>query len=279
MHIFLSGGHWMNTGLKNKHVLITGASGGIGLELTSLFLSEGSRVTAAYHHSPAELKRIGREWPKQMIAVSADIRDEAQVKSLFEQANASFGRADVLIANAGIANLEEAPVHRMELKQWENTLAVNLTGTFLSAKYFFQNLESYHGDYASLVLVGSTAGVFGEAWFCDYATSKAAMHGLLMSLKNEIVHLAPKGRVNLVNPGWTITPMSQDTLKDPKKVRRILQTIPMRKTAVPADVANAILFLASDVMSGHVSGQAITVAGGMEGRVLFAPEEIRLPGA
>jgi NAD(P)-dependent dehydrogenase (short-subunit alcohol dehydrogenase family) len=212
-----------------------------------------------------------------MMTVSTDLRDESQVRSLFEQANASFGRIDVLVANAGIANHAEAPVHKMDLKQWENTLAVNLTGTFLSAKYFFRNLERYPGEYASLVLVGSTAGVFGEAWFCDYSTSKAAMYGLLMSLKNEIVHLAPKGRVNLVNPGWTLTPMSEDTLKDSKKVRRILQTIPMRKTAVPSDIANAILFLSSDIMSGHVSGQAITVAGGMEGRVLFTPEEIRVP--
>ncbi len=268
----------MDTGLKNKHTLITGASGGIGIEVTKSFLREGSKVTAAYHQSSVELKRIGREWSKQMMTASADLKDEAQVRSLFEQANASFGRVDVLVANAGIANHEEAPVHKMDLKQWENTLAVNLTGTFLSAKYFFQNLERYPGDYASLVLVGSTAGIFGEAWFCDYSTSKAAMYGLLMSLKNEIVHLAPKGRVNLVNPGWTLTPMSEDTLKDSKKVRRILQTIPMRKTAVPSDVANAILFLSSDAMSGHVSGQAITVAGGMEGRVLFTPEEIRVPG-
>ena len=268
----------MDTGLKGKHVLLTGASGGIGIEIARLFLREGSMLTAAYHQSPAELKRIGREWPKQMIAVSADVRDEGQVKSLFEQANAAFGRVDVVIANAGIANHTEAPVHKMDLNQWENTLAVNLTGTFLSSKYFFQNLERYPGEYAALVLVGSTAGVFGEARFCDYSTSKAAMYGLLMSLKNEIVHLAPKGRVNLVNPGWTLTSMSEDTLKDSKKVRRILQTIPMRKTAVPADVAHAILFLSSDFMSGHVSGQAITVAGGMEGRVLFAPEEIRVPG-
>lgn len=266
----------METGLKNKHVLITGASGGIGVELTKLFLNEGSRVTAAYHRSTTGLKRIVHDWQRQAIMVAADIRSEAEVKSLFEQANTAFGRVDVLVANAGIANLEKAPIHEMDLKQWENTLAVNLTGTFLSAKHFFQNLERYRGECASLILVGSTAGLFGEAWFCDYSTSKAAMYGLLMSLKNEIVYLAPKGRVNLVNPGWTLTPMSEDTLKDSKKIKRILQTIPMRKTAVPADIANAILFLSSDILSGHISGQSITIAGGMEGRVLFAPEEIHL---
>lgn len=95
-----------------------------------------------------------------------------------------------------------------------------------------------------------------------------------MSLKNEIVHLAPKGRVNLVNPGWTMTPMAEEALTDRDMTKRILQTIPMRKTAVPKDIAGAILYLASDVLAGHVSGQTITVAGGMEGRVLFTLDEI-----
>jgi NAD(P)-dependent dehydrogenase (short-subunit alcohol dehydrogenase family) len=100
------------------------------------------------------------------------------------------------------------------------------------------------------------------------------MHGMMMSLKNEIVHLAPLGRVNLVNPGWTLTPMAEKALTDKDMVKRILQTIPMRKTAVSEDIAGAILYLASDNLAGHVSGQTITVAGGMEGRVLFTPDEI-----
>ncbi len=153
---------------------------------------------------------------------------------------------------------------------------MNLTGTFLCVKYFFRNLERYRGESASLVMTGSTAGLFGEAWYSDYSASKAGMHGLLMSLKNEIVHLAPKGRVNLVNPGWTLTPMAEGALKDKAMVTRILQTIPMRKTGQPEDIANAILYLASDKLAGHVSGQTITVAGGMEGRLLYTPEEIDL---
>jgi len=169
---------------------------------------------------------------------------------------------------------EGKAIQEMTLDQWERTLRVNLTGTFLCSKYFFANLEKYSGNTASLILVGSTAGVFGEAWYVDYATSKAAMHGMMMSLKNEIVHLAPKGRVNIVHPGWTMTRMAEEALTDKDMTRRILQTIPMRKTAVPEDIAGAILYLASDKLAGHVSGQTITVAGGMEGRVLFTQEEI-----
>jgi len=95
-----------------------------------------------------------------------------------------------------------------------------------------------------------------------------------MALKNEIVGLAVRGRVNLVNPGWTVTPMTEKDLSNKADVSRILQTIPLRKVATPSDIAHAIMYLSSDKLAGHVSGQTITVAGGMEGRVLFSREEI-----
>ncbi|UCE11480.1 MAG: SDR family oxidoreductase [Candidatus Thorarchaeota archaeon] len=259
----------LETGLHKKHVVLTGASGGIGTELTRLLLDEGANVTGSFYSSKRELAELLSQYPDQLSVVKTDIREEADVKGLFVRANDAFGRADVLVANAAIANLEEKPIHEMSLNQWTNTLSINLTGTFLSAKHFFSNLQEYPGEDASLILVGSTAGHFGEAWFADYATSKAALYGLLMSLKNEIVHLAPRGRVNLVNPGWTMTKMAEEALMDPEKVKRIHQTIPMRKTALPADIAHVILFLVSDYLSGHISGQAITVSGGMEGRVLY----------
>jgi NAD(P)-dependent dehydrogenase (short-subunit alcohol dehydrogenase family) len=264
----------METGLTNRHVVITGASGGIGLETAKLLLSEGASVTGTYNTSKHNLETLKTSWPDRFLMVKADQTKESDVKDLFEAANKRFGRVDVLVANAGIANADGIAIQDMSLEQWERTISINLTGTFLCVKYFFANLERYKADYASLILIGSTAGYFGEAWFSDYSTSKAGMHGLLMSLKNEIVHLASKGRVNLVNPGWTFTPMAEEALTDKDMVTRILQTIPMRKTALPQDIAGAILYLASDRLAGHVSGQTINVAGGMEGRVLFASEEI-----
>jgi NAD(P)-dependent dehydrogenase (short-subunit alcohol dehydrogenase family) len=264
----------MDPGLSDKHVVITGASGGIGLVTAQLFLLEGANVTGTYNTSEHSLEPLKNSWPDQFLMVKTDQTKESDVKVLFDTANREFGRVDVLVANAGIANAEGKAIQDMSLKQWKKTISINLTGTFLCAKYFFANLERFKADYASLILIGSTAGYFGEAWYSDYSTSKAGMHGLLMSLKNEIVHLAPKGRVNLVNPGWTLTPMAEETLTDKAMVTRILQTIPMRKTAVPQDIAGAILYLASDRLAGHVSGQTINVAGGMEGRVLFTPGEI-----
>jgi NAD(P)-dependent dehydrogenase (short-subunit alcohol dehydrogenase family) len=220
------------------------------------------------------LETLEDQYPTQLNLVKTDIRDEDSVKELFSKANSKFGRVDATVANAGIANHEGVGVHEMSLDQWNETLSVNLTGAFLTAKYFFQNLQKYPSDDASLILVGSTAGFFGEAWYSDYSTSKAGMHGLLRTLKNEIVHVASRGRVNLVNPGWTVTPMAEGAVSDPIMLTRITQTIPLRKVASPEDIANIIMFLSSDFVSGHISGQTINVAGGMEGRVLFTPEDV-----
>jgi len=204
----------MDVGLSGKHVIITGASGGIGIETAKMFLSEGARVTGTYNRSMKDLESLRKTWSDQLLIVKTDQTKESDVEVLFEKATERFGRVDILVANAGIANHEGTAIQDMSLEQWETTLSVNLTGAFLCAKHFFVNLEKNTGDSASLILIGSTAGFFGEAWYSDYSTSKAGMHGLLMSLKNEIVHIAPKGRVNLVNPGWTLTPMAEEALED-----------------------------------------------------------------
>jgi 3-oxoacyl-[acyl-carrier protein] reductase len=118
------------------------------------------------------------------------------------------------------------------------------------------------------VLVGSTAGVFGEAGHADYAAAKAAIQvGLVRSLKNEIVRAAPAARVNAVAPGWTESPLTRG-LVDEEAVLRVSRTMPLRKVATPEDVAHQVVVLASDRLSGHVTGEVIAVAGGMEGRVL-----------
>ncbi|MHA1481358.1 MAG: SDR family NAD(P)-dependent oxidoreductase, partial [Candidatus Thorarchaeota archaeon] len=245
----------MDIGFQGKHVVVTGASSGIGFDTTSLFLTEGAKVTACYNSEQRHLATLSESYPERLNVVKVDVRIESEVESLFTKANAVFGRVDVTVANAGIANHEGVAVHEMSKEQWQNTLAVNLTGVFLCAKHFFANLKKYPKDDASLVLVGSTAGVFGEAWYCDYSASKAGLRGLLMSLKNEIVHLAQRGRVNLVNPGWTLTPMAEGALSDKAMLSRIIQTIPLRKVAIPSDITHAILYISSDKLAGHVSGQ------------------------
>ena len=142
----------------------------------------------------------------------------------------------------------------------------NLTTTFLVARAFLR--EVARNGHGSLVLVGSTAGNYGEAGHADYAAAKSAVTGgLLLSLKNEIARIAPLGRVNAVAPGWTESPMTRG-LVDPEQVRAVSRTMALRKVAQPEDVAAQVVVLASDTLSGHVTGQVVTVAGGMEGRTI-----------
>src|SRR5213079_1123103 len=105
------------------------------------------------------------------------------------------------------------------------------------------------------------------------AAKSAIVYGLLFSLKNEIVRIAPRGRVNAVCPGWTESPMTRTSLDDPGLVRRATRTMALRKVARPEDVARQVVALASDEISGHVTGQVVTVAGGMEGRLLHPDGE------
>jgi 3-oxoacyl-[acyl-carrier protein] reductase len=155
----------------------------------------------------------------------------------------------------------------LPLDRWEETLRLNLTATFLTARGFLRSVQ--RTGRGSLVLVGSTAGVFGEAGHADYAAAKAAVtYGLLLSLKNEVVRVAPNARVNCVCPGWTKTPMARAEVDDPATVDRVTRTMALRKVATAEDVARQVVVLTSDELSGHVTGQVVAVAGGMEGRTI-----------
>ena len=248
----------METGLRGKRVLVTGASGGIGSACARAFASEGAEVVAHYHRGRKRAEALG-----EVQLAQADLTVEEEVERLFKEA----GDLDVCAAVAGIWPSEDVPVWELPLARWERTLRENLTITFLTARGFLRGLA--RRGRGSLVLVGSTAGIFGEAGHADYAAAKSAVvHGLLLSLKNEVVRVAPFARVNAVCPGWTASPMTRRELDDPALVERVTRTMALRKVAAPEDVARQVVTLASDEISGHVTGQVVVVAGGMEGRTL-----------
>src|SRR5947208_12313494 len=245
----------MDTGLAGKRVLVTGASGGIGGACARAFAAEGAEVVAHYHRGRERAEALG-----DVQVVGADLTQQDEVDRMFSEA----GRLDICAAVAGVWPSDDVPVWELSLERWRATLDANLTATFLTARGFLRELE---GDGA-LILVGSTAGSFGEAGHADYAASKSAiLVGLLLSLKNEVVRRNPLARVNAVAPGWTESPMTRGHVSE-EQVLRLSRTMALRKVAQPADVAAQVVALASPVISGHVTGQIVTVAGGMEGRVV-----------
>ena len=255
----------MDSGLAGKGVVVTGASGGIGAACARLFAAEGAQVLVHYHRGEERARALAAQLGGAAVA-QADLTVEADVERLFAEARAALGSVDVCAAVAGVWPADDVPVWELSLERWEETLRQNLTATFLTARGFLREVAcSGHG---SLVLVGSTAGRFGEAGHADYAAAKSALQGgLLLSLKNEVTRIAPLARVNAVAPGWTESPMTRG-LVDDEAVRRISRTMALRRVAQAEDVAAQVVVLASDVLSGHVTGQLVTVAGGMEGRTV-----------
>ena len=255
----------MEAGLAGKGVVVTGGSGGIGSAVARAFAAEGAHVVVHYRTGRERAEALAAELPGA-YALGADLTVESEVEALFAAARDALGRVDICAAVAGVWPRDDEPVWSLPLERWEATLRANLTATFLTAKHYLREVErSGHG---SLVLVGSTAGRFGEAGHADYAAAKSALQGgLLLSLKNEIVRIAPRGRVNAVAPGWTYSPMTRGAL-DQEVVDGVTRTMALRKVAVADDIARAVVVLASDELSGHVTGELVTVAGGMEGRTL-----------
>jgi 3-oxoacyl-[acyl-carrier protein] reductase len=249
----------MDAGLGGKRVLVTGASGGIGSACARAFAAEGAEVVVHYHRGRERAEALAAELGDALV-VGADLTREDEVDRLFADA----GRLDACAAVAGAWPSEDLPVWELPLERWRDTLDANLTATFLTARGFLRQLETD----GALVLVGSTAGIFGEAGHADYAAAKTAiLGGLLLSLKNEVVRKNPRARVNAVAPGWTESPMTRGHVSE-EQVRRVSRTMALRKVAQPEDVARQVVVLASPELSGHVSGQVVTVAGGMEGRVV-----------
>ena len=249
--------HAVDTGLSGKRVLVTGASGGIGGACARAFMAEGCEVVAHYHRGRERAEALGAT-----VVLGADLRVEEEVERLFSEA----GELDVCATVAGIWPSEDVPVWELPLARWEETLRANLTASFLTARGFLRGVASR--GHGSLVLVGSTAGLVGEAGHADYAAAKSAiLQGLLLSLKNEVVRVAPGARVNAVAPGWTESPMTRESLDD-ETLARVTRTMALKEVAQPEDVARQVVVLASDELSGHVTGQVVTVAGGMEGRVI-----------
>ncbi len=270
----------MDLGLADKVVWITGASGVIGRALAEAFAAEGALLALHGSRRIDELARwIARQsWAERALLVPADVRVEAELQAATRRILERFGRIDVGLVNAGAWPPEERLLDAIPAERLRETIEVNLFGALHTARAFLGALRKSgprpDGDGSVLVFTGSTAGRFGERGHADYAAAKSALVGLVQTLKNEIVRLDPYGRVNLVQPGWTIGHLPRPALADDEAVRRVTRTMALRQLARATDVARTVVWLSSPAASRHTSGEVVTVAGGMEGRLLWEPGEV-----
>ena len=267
----------MDLQLSGKTAFITGASGGIGRALARAFADEGCNLVLHANSNLAWLREfIGKhEWKDRAIAVPADVTDASAVQAAMDAGVRHFGRVDICVANAGRWPKPDELLSELSVERFVETINVNLLGAAWTARAFMRQLkprDDQHG--AALTFIGSTAGRHGEPMHSDYSASKAGMYGLVRSLKSEVVKLDPFARVNMVEPGWTVTEMAREALDQPGKIAHILKTTSLRQLARSADIARAVLMLSSPALSRHISGEVITVAGGMEGRTLWPEADI-----
>lgn len=265
----------MDLGLKGKTAFVTGASGGIGRAIAEAVAAEGCNVICHAFRGGKTLRAwlAKQTWKDRALAVEADARRPAELEGAWGAARERFKRIDICVANAGArpsasARLDEAGEERIR-----ETIESSLLVSVWTARAFMASLARTGADGSALLFIGSTAAVFGERGYADYATAKAGLAGLMMTLKNEIVALDPRGRVNLLVPGWTATHVDRPEIDNLDLLRRVAQTMPLRQIARADDIAKAAVWLCSPA-ARHVSGQSLAVAGGMEGRVLWQPGDI-----
>jgi 3-oxoacyl-[acyl-carrier protein] reductase len=244
--------------LNEKVVLITGGSRGIGAALARGFADEGAKVAITYRTSKRDAQACARrirERGGECLILHTAVEKLKSVRKTIKRVVEVFGRVDVLVNNAGI--WKEAAIGRMTEKQWDETMAVNLKGTFLFCNEIVPIMKKQ--CCGKIINISSTAGQRGEPFHSHYAASKG---GVIAFTKSIAVELAAYGiNVNSVSPGWIETDMTRSTLSDPSIRSEIDKGIPRGRVGSPDDIVGAVLFLAGDA-SKHIIGTTINVNGG-----------------
>lgn len=244
--------------LTGKVLLITGGSRGIGAATALLFARAGADVAITYRGSDSKAKEVQNEigkLGKKCQTYKGDISKKDIVKTIVRDVQKEFGRIDVLVNNAGIWTYGE--IDTMKEDVWDQTMDVNLKGTFLFCHYIVPIMKKQAGG--SIINISSTAGQRGEAFHSHYAATKGGIISFTKSLSTELGRF--NIRVNCVAPGWVDTDMSADTLQKQPLREEVLKSIPLGKIPTAEDIAGPILFLASR-LSDHITGEILNVNGG-----------------
>ena len=243
--------------LEGKCALVTGASRGIGRAIALTLASEGAKVAINYAGNQAKAEEVKAEIEKnggEAIVVKANVADAADVDAMVKTVHEAFGRIDILVNNAGITR--DGLLMRMKEEDFDAVIDTNLKGIFHCTKAVSRIMMKQRSG--RIVNMASVVGLIGNAGQTNYAAAKAGVIGFSKSAAKE---LASRGiTVNTVAPGCINTDM---TAVLPDKVKEgMLATIPLNRIGEPEDVANAVLFLVSDLAS-YITGQNVDVDGGM----------------
>lgn len=238
--------------LQNRVALVTGAAGGIGREIAERFAAEGARVTGADRSGDGVIR--------------CDVRSAAEVEAAIAQVVEAEGRLDVLVCSAGVREIGD--VYELASEEWENVIAVNLSGTFYCCQAAARAMRETGGG--AIVNISSVGGLIGLARRPAYTAAKHGVVGLTKSLARD---LAPAGiRVNAICPGLIRTALTEQYFADDAFEEGLRTVVPQGRAGLAADVADAALFLASD-QSGYVNGVALTVDGGWLAEKSFAASD------
>ena len=240
--------------MREKTVLVTGASRGIGAAVARAFAHAGYRLAVNYNTSRAEAETLAAQWPGRMLPVQADVADRAQVEAMFRQVEEAFGGVDVLVCNAGIARQELFTDVTPEA--WQRMLDVHLSGAFHCCQCALPHM--LHQKWGRIVTVSSMWGQVGGSCEVAYSAAKAGLIGLTKALAKEE---GPSGvTVNCVAPGVIDTDMMASFSAEDKAA--LAEETPLGALGTPKQVADALVFLAGDGAS-YITGQVLGVNGGL----------------
>lgn len=242
--------------VKDKVVIITGGGSGIGKETGILFAKEGAKVVVGdvNEKAGAETVELIKNAGGDAIFTKLDVSNREQTRQAIKDTIAEYGRIDVLINNAGI--IQDALVVKMTEEQWDKVININLKGPFNCIQAVVEQMIAQGGGV--ILNISSIVALYGNVGQTNYAATKAGLVGMTKTLAKE---LGKKGiRVNAIAPGFIYTPM---TATVPEKILEMMkEKTPLKRLGTPADVANALLFLASDDAS-FINGAVISVDGGL----------------
>jgi 3-oxoacyl-[acyl-carrier protein] reductase len=246
--------------LAGKAAIITGGSRGIGAAAVKMFAEAGADVVFTYNKAKDAAKTVEQEAGKhgtRVEAFKADVSRHEANKKLVEHAIARLGRLDIVVANAGVWNLEDLPIEKMTEKQWDEMIRVNLKSVYSLIHFAVPHMIKQKSG--KIIPITSTAAQRGESFHTHYGASKGAIVSLVKGLSTELAR--HNILVNSIAPGWVATDMSNPVLETKAGQKMAAAAIPIGRPATAEEIAGPILFLASD-LANFLTGEIINVNGG-----------------